>query len=209
MDLVFISDTHNLHKRITEYLPSGDVIIHSGDVTNTGTILEIISFLSWFGSLPYKHKIFIAGNHDFYFQNISKDNLENIIPNNVHYLYNSSILIDGIKFWGSPDQPIFCNWAFNKTKEELKKTWSKIPENTDVLITHCPPNKILDKTLDGYNVGCKALRNKIDNIKPKINVFGHIHEAYGIEKINGTTFINSSVVDKNYRLVNKVITIKL
>ena len=200
MKLVFLSDTHNQHQKLTRQIPLGDVLVHCGDFTNRGTAIEVLSFLEWYGNLPHKHKIFIAGNHDFFFEDITKDTIESVLPNNVIYLENSGIEINGINFWGSPSQPIFFDWAFNKTHEELKKTWSKIPVDTDVLITHCPPHQILDKTNNGLNVGCKALKERLEIINPKINVFGHIHEAYGIEKQNETTFINASIVDENYKL---------
>ena len=66
MKIVCISDTHGLHDKIV--LPEGDMIIHAGDCTNFGSTAQVIEFLEWFSKLAYKYKIFIAGNHDWFFE---------------------------------------------------------------------------------------------------------------------------------------------
>jgi Icc-related predicted phosphoesterase len=115
--------------------------------------------------------------------------------------YDSGVTIEGIKFWGSPVTPFFHNWAFNRYENEIGPHWDLIPEGIDVLITHGPPHGILDKTIrEGWSVGCKSLKAKVDQIKPQVHVFGHIHEEMGQVEIGGTTFINASVVDERYRL---------
>jgi Icc-related predicted phosphoesterase len=118
---------------------------------------------------------------------------------NAHYLQDQSVIIEGLKFYGSPWQPTFHNWAFNKDRgEKIKTEWDKIPSDTDVLITHGPPFGILDKTVDNEKVGCEELLLAVNRIKPKIHIFGHIHENYGEIKLNGTHFINPSSCDYNY-----------
>ena len=97
MKLICISDTHNKHEQIP--IPGGDILIHAGDITEGGTKREVVDFLKWFASQPHKHKIFIAGNHDFFFEKSSKEEIQEIIPENVHYLKESEITINGIKFW--------------------------------------------------------------------------------------------------------------
>ena len=62
---VAISDTHNKHADLV--VPPGDVLIHAGDVTWGGTLAEVEAFNAWLGTLPHKHKIVVAGNHDFAF----------------------------------------------------------------------------------------------------------------------------------------------
>jgi Icc-related predicted phosphoesterase len=210
MKIVLISDTHNKHQFIKDAeLPLGDVIIHAGDVTNKGNSIETISFLNWFSNLPHKHKIFIAGNHDFLFEKKKQEEIAKLIPDNVIYLENSGVKIEGFQFWGSPDQPAFYQWAFNKTTAERRESFAKIPTHTDVLITHCPPFRILDETKDGDDVGCKILREKVKEVKPKLHVFGHIHEAYGQKTFNKTHFVNASLVDEYYVRKNKPIVFEL
>ena len=73
MKITFISDTHNKHNHLTSnaynnILGSGDVLVHAGDCTSVGKSHEITNFLNWFGMTDFKHKIFIAGNHDFGFE---------------------------------------------------------------------------------------------------------------------------------------------
>ena len=210
MKFVVISDTHGKHQSLI--LPKGDVIIHAGDVSSMGKESEIKDFLNWFSKTDFTYKILIAGNHDFYFEKISHNTqvLEELIPSNIIYLNDTGIEIENLKIWGSPIQPWFYNWAFNRYRgEDIKKHWNKIPQDTDILITHGPVFGILDKTSRNENVGCKDLLNKIEEIKPKFHICGHIHEAYGQLKQENTTYINASVLDENYNLRNKPIVFEI
>lgn len=202
MKLVLISDTHTMHRNLE--LPKGDILIHAGDFTGRGKLEEVESFFNWLKekSNKYKHIIFIAGNHDMCFEyklTWLQDWLSKL-PTNVHYLEDSEVVIDGIKFYGSPWQPEFHNWAFNLPRgKRLADKWSLIPADTDVLITHGPPLYILDYTFrDLINVGCKDLYEKVISIKPKLHVFGHIHEGYGYKEHNDIMFINASSCTLNY-----------
>lgn len=186
------------------------MIIHAGDISSKGTQAQVEDFLGWFSNLNFKYKVFIAGNHDFFFERALDFEVDQLIPDNVIYLNDSGIEIENIKIWGSPIQPWFYDWAFNRQRgEDIKKHWDLIPDDTDILITHGPPMDILDETVYGSNVGCIDLLDKIMLVKPKIHVFGHIHEAYGIKEVNGTQFINASVLDHKYNQTNDPITLHL
>jgi len=208
LKITFISDTHGLHKKLEDL--SGDMVIHAGDISNRGTSGEIVAFLNWFETLDFEFKVFIAGNHDFFLEQIHEYELEKLIPKNVIYLNDSGTTINNLKLWGSPIQPWFHNWAFNRSRGvEIKKHWDLIPSETDILITHGPPFKILDQTTSGDNVGCKDLLIKTKTVKPLIHVFGHIHEDYGIQELNGIQFINASVLNEKYEISNSPIQIIL
>jgi Icc-related predicted phosphoesterase len=209
MEITFISDTHWLiadetdKRDLTDLLPGGPILVHAGDVSGRGTEREIRLFLKWFSELPYTHKILISGNHDFFFEVAKPEEVEAILAEypGITYLNDSGVTIEGIKFWGSPVTPFFHNWAFNRWPSEIKPHWDMIPEEVDVLITHGPPFGILDKThYSKEHVGCPLLLEKIKKIKPKVHVFGHIHEARGIRTEDDTTFINASVVTLQYEL---------
>jgi Icc-related predicted phosphoesterase len=212
MKLVLISDTHTMHEDLI--LPQGDILIHSGDFSGRGKPHEVEEFFGWLErqSKNFKHIVFIAGNHELSFDYKSTWVVDAIksLPTNVHYLEDSEIIIDDIKFYGSPWQPEFFDWAFNLPRgKKLEEKWEMIPNDTDVLITHGPPMYILDYTLrDMINVGCLALYNKVIQIKPKLHVFGHIHEGYGIKEQDGTMFVNASSATARYELINKPIEIK-
>lgn len=202
MKIVCISDTHGLHEHLV--LPNGDMLIHAGDISQQGEEQEIRDFLKWFSRLNYQHKIFIAGNHDFFFERSSLKEINKIIPEGIHYLQDSGITIEGINIWGSPIQPWFMNWAFNRFPgEQIRKHWDLIPENTDILITHGPPYGILDKTILGERAGCLELRSKLESLSVKAHIFGHIHEANGEKSIDGVNHINASVVDQKYQVCHK------
>jgi Icc-related predicted phosphoesterase len=201
MKITLISDTHTKHEKLK--LPGGDLLIHAGDVSSRGYTDEIGSFLKWFAAQQYKHKIFISGNHDFFFERQPKEIVDSLIPEGVIYLNDSGCEVEGIKIWGSPVQPWFYDWAFNRKRgADIKKHWDLIPDNTEILITHGPPHDVLDQTVHGDRVGCTDLLDAVKRIKPKLHVFGHIHEAHGHKLIDGVDFYNASVLDENYLLVN-------
>ncbi len=208
MKIVIISDTHGRHEDII--LPKGDLLIHAGDVSNHGTKNQIEAFLKWFSEQDFNYKIFIAGNHDFLFENETPESIEALIPDDVTYLNDSEITIEGIKIWGSPIQPEFMDWAFNRKRgAEIKTHWDLIPNETDILITHGPPYGILDKNMRGMSCGCEELKKAVDRTQPKLHIFGHIHEGHGIEQIDNTTFINASQLNYRYSLTNEPLAIDL
>jgi predicted phosphodiesterase len=212
-------------------LPQGDVLIHAGDCTNVGKPHEVTDFIHWFQNLKgFDTKIFIAGNHDFAFENhryphhkgdydwyYNLINEENLSQSDVVYLEDNEFIIESpefsrpIKFWGSPWQPEFYNWAFNLPRggDELKKYWDMIPNDTDVLITHGPPNGIRDFTPQNLQVGCELLRFRVEQLKPLIHVFGHIHHAHGGAQINDTLFVNASICTERYIPSNKPIIVEI
>lgn len=230
MRIVCISDTHSLHPMMGHELPEGDVLIHAGDCTNRGEERDVKLFVHWLMDQKFDTKIFVAGNHDFAFEEHRYPhhkgdydwyyhlmNEENLSQSNVTYLEDSGFIIESpefsrpIKFYGSPWQPEFHNWAFNLPRqgEELEKYWSMIPEDTDVLITHSPPAGVRDFTPTNLSLGCELLRYRVDTIKPLIHVFGHIHEGYGAAYINDTLFVNASTCNERYIPSNKPIIIDL
>jgi Icc-related predicted phosphoesterase len=205
MKLTLISDTHGSHNPLQ--LPPGDTLLHTGDISKRGSEIEIQLFLEWFSRQDFEHKIFIAGNHDFFFEKESPEKIAAMIPEGVTYLNDSGITIDGINFWGSPVQPRFFDWAFNRDRgAEIDRHWQLIPPDVDVLLTHGPPHGILDRTADGFEAGCEMLRKRIAEVKPKLSVFGHIHESYGMCEVEGTTFVNASVLNLQYQLVNEAVS---
>lgn len=212
MRIVCISDTHEHSMSATE-LPAGDMIIHAGDFTVNGDALEVAEFSQWFADLPYRYKLVIAGNHDLIFEDEPLRARELLDPS-ITYLEHEAITIEGLRFFGTPYQPYFCNWAFNvRESEQLAAMYRDIPSDTNVLITHCPPLGIQDRAHNGRNAGSRVLRERLQDqsraLYPKLHVFGHIHEAYGRVDIAGTTFVNASITDERTRTDNKAIVIDL
>ncbi len=212
--IVCISDTHNCNERIV--VPDGDILIHSGDATVTGTPPEIVKFNDWFSRLPHKHKIFVAGNHDWLFE---RENgfARSLLDASIVYLQDSSVEIDGLKIYGSPWQPRFFDWAFNLMRgPEIAEKWALIPDDIDILITHGPPHRILDSVPRSWGIdysGCEELRLRVDNIashgKLKLHVFGHIHCGYGTDENNGVKFVNASSCDENYAPTQRPIVVDI
>jgi len=222
MRITVIADTHTKHDELSydpQDLPGGDILIHAGDIMNSGrNPMDIYKFCKWFDGLEqYHHKVFIAGNHDRIFETDPEMAMEAVNSyKNITYLQDDWAEVgddnETAKIWGSPWQPEFCNWAFNLPRrgQDLMRVWNAIPKDTDILITHGPPQDHLDISGPPYNephLGCELLRVKVDEQPPKIHVFGHIHGGYGYKFSNGTHFINASILNENYDYVNKPLTI--
>ena len=197
MLILHLSDTHSKHHELRN-LPPADIIIHSGDISFAGSENEVMDFIEWFGALPYKYKIFIAGNHDFCLFEANID----VVPQNCFYLCNSSVTIQGIKFYGAP---MFMEDVMSG---DYDANLQKIPIDTNVLVTHQPPYSILDYS-GNINYGDRNLLQIVLKSKPKYHLFGHIHGAYGIEKSEDTTFVNAAILSENYELMYEPILLKI
>ncbi len=196
MRLVLISDTHCRHGRLT--LPDGDLLVHAGDSTSMGTVSEITEFNAWLGRQPHRHKVVIAGNHDWLFER--EPALARELLTNATYLEDGEATIEGVRVWGSPWQPRFFRWAFNLDRgAPLRAKWELIPAGIDVLVTHGPPKGTLDATWRGEPVGCEELALAVARVRPRLHVFGHIHESHGRIDRDGTTFVNASTCDARDR----------
>lgn len=216
MRIVCISDTH-LHQDFS--IPPGDVLIHAGDGTSVGTQKEVTRWLNWIAAQPHRKKIVVAGNHDFLFER-DPDLAALLMPDSIDYLQDSGTRFRGVKFWGSPWQPAFNNWAFNLPRgPQLEEKWKLIPNDTDVLITHSPPFGILDKVHPRPHgvavqapdvdvpLGCEALHSRVQALRPQVHVFGHIHDSYGTQILGKTIFVNACICDEEYKPTNPPIVI--
>lgn len=227
---VCISDTHAKHRELD--MPKGDVLLHGGDFTHKGEVKTVDDFNEWLGTLPYKHKVVIAGNHELTFcpkmrertkrakesDTFMRFNFLKDIPeelwgnwktrmNNCIYLEDEEVTINGIRIYGSPWTPEFCDFGFNvKRGEPILEKWNLIPDGIDILITHGPPAGKLDTVAFGVSTGCIELLNTVQlRVQPKYHLFGHIHEAPGYVTDGWTRYINASMVNKQYHADRKPI----
>jgi len=182
MKILHLSDTHGLHHQIKD-MPEADVIIHSGDISHNGDENEVLDFLNWYIELPYRHKIFVTGNHDQCLWDA--EGIEDL-PDNFYFLQDRGVEIDGVKFFGL---------GYDHS-EQL------IPDDTDIVVTHEPPVMILDHSA-GTHWGNAPLRNRIFVVKPRYHLFGHAHESFGTIKQDGIVFSNASLLDDMNRMVRK------
>ena len=206
MKIVAISDTHMQESSVK--IPECDILIHAGDF-DIRTLDHLEQVNAWFYNQPAKHKICIGGNHDFYLEKLNYNSICDIL-NSCHYLYNNSIEIEGLKIWGSPYSPIFHDWAFMLPENKLANIWAKIPNDTDVVVTHSPPFGILDLVdIGNRHTGSFSLLERIKEIKPRLHIFGHIHESYGLYTDYKTDFINASQMTSTYKLENEPIVLEI
>ena len=210
MRFVCTSDSHLMHDRVP--MPDGDVFIHAGDFTMRGELGEIARFNGFLAGLPHKHKVLIAGNHDFLFErgaSLARATLTNCI-----YLQDSEVTIEGVRIYGSPWQPAFMDWAFNLERgPQIKAKWDLIPAGVQVLVTHGPPlgqgDEVPRPAGQRERVGCADLLDAVKRIRPAYHVFGHVHEGYGITRDEHTTYVNASMCDGKYNPINPPLVFNL
>lgn len=223
MKFVIISDTHEYHDQVK--VPDGDILIHCGDWTNRGEPLAIQKFFYWFTNQPHKYKVCIPGNHELSLEGKQRPEVLRLIneyvnnTENLYFLENSSVEIEGIRFYGAAATPYFHGWAFNFQRgKDIAIEWKKIPENVQVLITHGPPHGILDMVQDtasnkgrDLHQGCEELAKKIKELKQlKIHVFGHLHTDGGKQTVvNNIIHANAAICTEQYSPTNPPIVIDL
>ena len=182
-----------------------DILIHAGDFTMNGGEREISEFNNYLGTLTdIKHKIVIAGNHEPTFDKKFASN-EEILKNrglltNCIYLQDNWVELFGLKIYGSPWQPRHAGNGFQAKRSQMGDIWKKIPDDTDILVTHGPAYGFGDLCGVDKHVGCSSLYENISlRVKPHYHVFGHIHEGYGMWTNGETTFINAAICNRGYR----------
>ncbi len=223
-----ISDLHGAFPK----LEGGDLLIIAGDCTSNDTLSAWDDFLWWFDDQDYRKKVMVAGNHDNFCtkwksNRIPEEDPEtHIWPRNrktIEYLCDSGTEFEGLKIWGSPWTSWFhginpkCKAFTLHGEEKLQKKWALIPDGIDILVTHSPPLGWLDENRDGIACGSLSLSQELYRIRPKLHVFGHIHESYGMYRpklefcgLEGYPIsVNASVMDRDYEPINAPIRVIL
>ncbi|MGE3803080.1 MAG: metallophosphoesterase [Gemmataceae bacterium] len=202
--IVAVSDLHGVLPEI----PECDLLLIAGDIEPTSNHdvrfqAEWLDgpFRHWLAGTPAGQRIFIAGNHDLVFEQNPA-----LLPRDLPavYLQDSGTEWRGLHIWGTPWQPWFFDWAFNLREPDLVAKWDMIPAGTDILIVHGPPHRYGDavprkRGLD--NTGSPSLLARIEQIKPKLVVFGHIHEGRGQWQLGPTVLANVTILDEKYQHV--------
>lgn len=217
-----VSDTHLRHVNT----PRADVLIHAGDATLDGSIEQVAAFANWFMVQPARRRVFVPGNHDWLFERNYPLAFSMLAERGIVTLLDTALEFEGMSFYGTPWQPEFMNWAFNKSRgRALAEKWARIPDKLDVLITHGPPLGIGDEVARhqslssfgppdddeprGEHVGCADLYLRVMKVKPQLHVYGHVHGGYGLRELHGIKFANASICDEGYRPMHKPILIEL
>lgn len=216
MRIVALSDTHGHHKKMT--IPDGDLLIYAGDFSMCARLNDVVEFAAWLKALPHEHKIVIPGNHDLYCEGEFQWAREEFFP--AEYLMHMPTEIAGYRIFGSPySSSIFepSRWVFDYPRDgpRSRQLWEHIPDGTDILVTHGPPKGILDRVLNVHqgedpHVGDFYLKQVVERVRPKVHIFGHIHEGFGSQVVEyGTSFYNVCVCNVYYKPLNPVTVIDL
>lgn len=187
--IVAVADTHTFQSDFRS-IPDGSVFVHAGDLCRAGTLDELAPVAAWIRALPHRYKIVVPGNHDWCFVR-EPAACRALLGPDVIVLEDAAVQIEGARFYGSPWQPAFRQWAYNLPRgKSLADKWSLIPADTDVLLTHGPPMGIGDHSMTGGRQGCEDLLRRVREVRPKLHLFGHIHEDGGAWREGETLFAN-------------------
>jgi Icc-related predicted phosphoesterase len=202
MKIVAASDLHGTLPAISPC----DLLLLGGDITplwdhNIAHQAEWLdtTFRRWLRSVPARKIIGVAGNHDFIFQQAPER-----VPADLPWVYlqDSRHEWEGLRFWGTPWQPWFHDWAFNLYEPDLVPIWEKIPADTDVLVLHAPPRGYGDGVPQRNGsvrlTGSPSLLARIEKIQPRLVVYGHIHEGRGEWRLGRTVLANVTLADPGY-----------
>jgi Icc-related predicted phosphoesterase len=208
-----ISDTHEQHDLVV--IPKCDVLLHAGDITGRGALGKLSAFNTWIADLEDSEvvgeAVYIAGNHDLSLEN-NRETAESLLKAGT-YLNNTMTKVgppgEQKTVYGIPQQPPYCDWAFNAEEEDMARLFNNIPSGVDILVTHGPPHGVLDQNSAGIHCGSHSLLRWIKDYKPRLVVCGHIHEGYGIALIGNTLVVNASTCTKSYRPNNQPIVLEL
>jgi Icc-related predicted phosphoesterase len=195
--VVVIGDTHEHHRDLV--IPDGNLLIHAGDITrNSFSSRAIQDFNDWLRHLPHQHKIVIPGNHDY---GLADPAWQKLITSAI-LLINNGVELMGLKFWGTPITPVDHGHFGGATAADREAQFRRIPDGTNILISHGPPHGILDQEHTSSTAqGCHELLAAVTRIKPMAHLFGHIHAAYGRIQTADTLFVNCAVADRSGRPV--------
>jgi Icc-related predicted phosphoesterase len=201
MKIVIVSDTHEKHEELGEL--RGDVLIHCGDSGyGFGRAAGAVDRLDdWFGRQAFELILCIGGNHDFELQETV--GVRDPVFRNAHYLQDASVRYKGLTFYGTPWVPELIRWAYYLPPSEMRDKWKLIPQGTDVLISHSPPRGVLDRNRRGKSCGCPDLLRRVVEVSPRVHCFGHVHASAGTLELEGTTFVNASVIDSQYQIARR------
>jgi Icc-related predicted phosphoesterase len=192
MVLVLFGDTHELHREVE--VPAGDILICVGDFTMFSKNLSAIEdFNEWLGELPHRHKIVVPGNHEFFLESNPE---RRSLLDNANVLIDEGIEIEGLNIYGSPTTPLLGTAFGMSSPNDRARHWSKVPDDTHVLVTHGPPFGILDLSPgQAERMGDPELRNRVRELPSlKLHAFGHVHGAHGAVEQNGVTFANVALM---------------
>ena len=204
--IALLSDTHELHREVE--VPPCDLLVHAGDFTMfSRSAAAVEDFDEWLGELPCRHRVVVPGNHD---SCLEPNRAAVVRLQNAQVLINEAIIIEGLRIWGSPATPLL-NGAFAlpglRARQEL---YASIPADTDVLVTHGPPLRILDRSPGSpEHQGCPALLDAVERTQPLIHCFGHVHGAYGMRQSDSTTFVNAALLGPDGDIAHTPVVVDL
>lgn len=225
MRVAALSDLHgNLDVRV----PACDLLLIAGDVCPWrygSTTLDQAQwlrkhFIPWLLRQQVPQTILVWGNHDWVGQRsphlVPDIPLCDVLTDDVFRFVRIGRIgrddrvtrVEEVIIYGTPWQLPFFDWAFNLCEQELERKWQAIPCDTDILVCHGPPQGYGDQASRGLRVGSSSLLARIKEVKPRLVVFGHIHEDWGrwtLEHSDGkkTDLANVSLVNAHYELVRE------
>jgi hypothetical protein len=205
--VVIISDTHCRHDEID--LPAGDLLIHCGDMFSLS--MREPSWIGqmddWFGRQPFERIICTGGNHDRLLEAAVARRPQPF--SNAVFLDGDALEFRGLRIFGAPWVPDLAGHAFYRSPQQLAHAWARVPAGIDILVTHTPPEGILDRSSRGWSLGCPDLARELTRIAPRVHCFGHVHAGAGRIRVGATLFINACSLESGTERILPAATLTL
>jgi hypothetical protein len=189
MRIYAVADIHGKEDRKNRAiaLASGsDLAIVCGDMTQFGPAEYAKEFLDEIGEVV--KTLALPGNCDEW------ETTEAIEDSKAENLHNKTLEFMGLTFfgYGGSVPSLSVKTIFENEEERIYADLKNIAQEGSILVTHSPPKGHLDETMHGFNIGSLAILKIIEETKPILNVFGHVHERVGSEKLDDTWLVNCS-----------------
>jgi hypothetical protein len=198
--VVRVTAASDLHGQLPS-VPPCDLLLLAGDLCPLSDHSDDAQraffegpFSDWLAAVPAGTIVAVAGNHDLILER--EPALARALP--WTYLCDGGAEAAGLRIWGSPYAVTYGDWAFMESDDALEARFAGIPDGLDVLMVHGPPLGVLDHARRGVDTGSLALRRAVLRARPRLGIFGHIHEAHGEDRLGDTQCLSVSLVDERY-----------
>jgi Icc-related predicted phosphoesterase len=185
MKMLVISDIHG-NMAVADWANSVaeqedvDCVLVLGDITDFGPNDVAENILGPIGREVYA----IPGNCD-------PLDLPDTISNVAIDMHGKTTKLEGFHVAGlGGSNPTIFNTPFELDEDTIYKMLKPISKEGMILMVHVPPFGINDTIPSGANVGSRSVLRIVKEFRPVLVLSGHIHEDYGVEHIDGTTFVN-------------------
>jgi Icc-related predicted phosphoesterase len=87
---------------------------------------------------------------------------------------------------------------FKGSLARLQRELGELKARVAILVTHHPPRGILDEPREGLHIGLSEISNLVERLRPRLHLFGHVHERPGYLAKGETLYVNAGPLKRGY-----------